>query len=207
MPRRRVDEERADAAGTDDDHVVAADGRPRRIACTAIDIGWAIAATSPLSAAALDVDARAGRDGRLLRQRAIAVESDREVARTQVGPPVAAVGAHAARHAGARGDEVALGEPADVATGGDDGSGELVARCHRAAMSGHGVGGARSGTSSGRERTRRRRYRRSRRQRRRATARRRPVPAWARPRCGCRAGRDTAPPSFDAPLIDKCNRL
>ena len=118
-----------------------ADGRPRRIACTAIDIGWAIAATSPLRRRFVDVDARAGRHGRLLRQGAVAVEPDREVASAQVGPPIAAVGAHTARHAGARGDEVTLGEPTDVATGGDDGPGELVARCHRSAMSGHGVGG------------------------------------------------------------------
>ena len=97
------------------------------MAWTAIDIGWAIAATSPLRRRSSTLTQALAGTVVQLGEGAVTVEPDREVAGAEVGAPGPAVGAHAARHAGAGRDEVTLGEPADVAPGGDDGAGELVA--------------------------------------------------------------------------------
>ncbi len=140
VARQRVHEEGPDAPGTDHDgvfvgrrpaaaHRVHGDRhrlRHRRHVAGQMALG--------------EADTGARRNGGELGECAVAVEADREVAVTQVGAPGSAVAAHAARHAGTRGHEVALGEPADVASGGDDGAGELVAGNHRSAMSGDGVG-------------------------------------------------------------------
>ena len=136
MASGRVHEEGPDAAGTDDDDVIV--GRRSAAAHRVhgdrhrLRHGRHVAA----QAAALEVDAGAGRNRGELGEGAVAVEADREVAVAQVGAPGSAVAAHPARHAGTGGHQVTLGEPADVAPGGHDDAGELVTGHHRPAMTG-----------------------------------------------------------------------